>query len=190
MDAIRTESWPLGSYPLKDPSSGKAVSSHFKMAVLDDSGRVVFHKVRDFVSDEEGKKVEIEKQVHERIAIVSRLKSMPRKGMDPEEHSGMVDKIPGADIRMAEEKIGCKPHIVLMGLYGMWNGLKWVMQDPMKTRLPLYWVDVTEAYYKEWRELAYEGMDDPFAGQLRPYSRVQKLEKDLAESEAKLAAKK
>lgn len=197
--ADHVDSWPYEKYPMKGPD-GKPVSNWWKLTVLEYDGRQSFHYWKGQVKKDDGTVEEQTKQLQPKQYLVTSLGDMPRKDDDPEESSGlkMTSKIPSIEIVKAEQKIGGKPTLVQMGVWGKWDGEKWVMDDRKKVPMPRYWRDMTEEYYgKEhyhngWREQAYKetGEEDLFANAKRPYTQYQqairteeKLLQELKEKE-------
>jgi hypothetical protein len=186
------ENWPMESYPWrpdwKGQKKGLIYTTHWKFEFRKKDGTMDFKMwegVQEEV-DESGKKVEVPVKVpyQAKVATVYRTAKPFVEPSDEgdREWMGFMSVIPPEDIRRAENEIGGKPTGVLAGLWHKWDGNTWVELDMEKVRVPLYWLDVTDLYYKVMREDAYFNKFDPYKGQERPYTKIQELELKLRES--------
>ena len=186
--AENVSGWPLESYPFKD-SKKRPVSNWWKIAVLQPNGFIRVDETKNMVKDLSGKEVE--------VVSVKRFEqfvtSLDGPASDNEELRGlcMTSRIYPEDIRRIEEEFGGKPSIVLMGLWARWDGKQWIKTDRTKTASPLYYTDVTDKYFDEWRKEAYNGeYEDPYKDTKRPTTHLDDMNKRLADLEKENAALK
>jgi len=192
------ETWDLSTYPDKDPRDEKPASDVFRLAYLTPNGDIAYKLQRWTQRNQETGMMEEKTQNGQprRFDIKGGggVEKMIRGSLKIVNHQTMVSKPSPQDIRNAERAIEGKPTMVRMGLWHQpqFNDsgeiYDWKPVDRKKVLQPPYWKDVTEAYYKEWRQDAYDGKSDPYKGQHRPYTRIQELEKAAGEQKASLEA--
>jgi len=198
------QDWDLSSYPEKDPRNSKPGSVWFRMAYLTKDGLVDYKKVPSTVRDASGKNVTMEANAGPRRWDITG--GIGKSGESDGYQGQPSAEIEGPDLIRAEQQIGGKPSIVLMGLTyePEFNEdgeiLGWKQQDLKKSRQPKFWRDVTDLYYQHWRPKAYLKSVDPFKNQKRPFTKIQELreenavitaslQKENEELKAQLAAK-
>jgi hypothetical protein len=181
---VDVQEWDLGGYPDRDVRTKRAGSDFYKLSFLNYNGNVEIKRVPVMVK-ENGVMVEREDSGGPRTWAVTGGGSHGTKNIQ------FVSEIYPADIRRAEEEIGGKPSIVLMGLwyhpeYSVEGKIvKWVGVDRRKASVPPYFRDVTNEYYEIWRPKAYgESYPDPYVDQKRPITRFQEMNSELVKVRA------
>lgn len=185
---VTVEGWPMETYPMLS-KEGNPFSAFFKFEYLKYDGNTDFKTWHYKGPDENGVEVEVDVPYQVRAGVVSMVPKPkpPRVSEDDPEWYGMISRIRPHDIIATEKDCGGKPTMVKVGLYGEWVNGEWVMDDLDKIRIPRFYLDITEKYYK-WREEAYQGSNDPFKNQVRPYTKIQEMEAKIKELEKTKAA--
>jgi len=188
------QGWPMERYPFKHPGTGKPISNYWKLVVKRPDGTHDFKIWTGTRYNEKTKQDEVVTlPTHAKVRMITSLAGVPRKDADPFEESGMTmtDGISPDEVRRAEEWIEGKPSLVTMGLWAKWENGKWELTDRKKVSCPLYWLDVTDKYFDEWRPKAYDNeFPDPYVNQKRPYTRIEELQLKEKEIEKENAALK
>src|SRR6185436_13042078 len=175
--------WDMADYPDVDPRTGKPASDWFKLAFLTANGDVAFKTYK--FKNKDGVEVEAKgDRIEAAITGGGGVEKVVRGVKRIVDHIPKVSFPAPQDIRTAEKEIGCKPTVVRMGLWHTpvldddGKVLNWEPVDRKKINSPIYWRDVTEEYYRDWRTQAYGAgiAVDPYKSQQRPYTRMQELE--------------
>lgn len=202
---VDVQDWDLTDYPDKDPRTGKAGSTWWRMSYLDKDGRTGFKMVKVKMRGADGREIEIEQNAGVRRHDVTG--GIGSSGVKKGWQGQPASYIDGVDLKYGEKECWGKPTSVMMGLFyepkfdDELNILEWMPQDRKKTHVPKYWRDMTTPYYAEMRPKAYDSGVDPYKGQKRPYTQLQemtiannelrkKLEEENADLKKKLAEKK
>ncbi len=192
------ENWPLETYPwrtklLTEGFQGKKAfdihTNFFKAEVRNAEGGLDFKSFSP--KDKEGNVIP-ELAQHRVGGVTTPMRPLPEdQDEKAPEWSGNRSRIWPEDLRLLEKELGGLPTHVLAGLWFRYDEkLKsWEPVDREKITYPPYFADVSERYFNSWRPAAYKDLVDPYAGQERPYTKIQKLELELRAKQAELDAK-